>query len=124
MIGICPVTTFQLIPSYARIDWSKAGLLASAPRQATKIIDVTKNGISTGNSGSDNFQAINTIINNLKNSSTLTVIYFSAGEYNISGSIALNSSNSNLVFRGDGINTVLKFTVGRAGTCFSLNSVI
>lgn len=111
------------IPASYQAEWYKAGLLPNSPTQANNIFDVTNYG-AIPNDGLNDFNAVESALNDAQNAQGLSIIYFPSNTYNINSPINVTTSNGrdNIVFQGAGSkSSILKFTIGNNNRCFNIS---
>ncbi len=109
------------IPQASRGEWQNAGLLPGTPSTAANVFNVVSYGADTGDNNNDDYPGVLQALNAAKNASGLSVVFFPNGTYNINTRIKLeDSSYSNIVFRGEGMATVLKFNISEYNSCFEI----
>ena len=107
------------IPQEAQCEWFKAGLLPNTSTIAAYLIEVDSK------SGNDDEKIESSILNALDYTDFgLVIIQFSARVYYLNNEIELdyssNAKYSNIVFQGEGTNTVLRFNISKNENCFKI----
>ncbi len=124
------------IPLGYRIDWTNAGLLPinrtggllpETPISADNVFDVTSSVYGAiPDDGLNDYNAVNSALNDAKSASGVSIVYFPTGTYNINSTLDLSYSNgNNIVFQGESTDgTILKFAVGKDAYCFNITGTM